>query len=252
MKNKSNTNDSYIKNIIKESIIFNTKKQNLMRDFEVEIRKFERKLSDNQDFNEMNRILKQFEDYMHNFQIEVKRMVRESHMFEHRPKRALVEDARFVLENFPNYKRFIYRFLNCENSKDCLSLTNRFINDEFEPFTISMKREIKKQIEKKDSERIEFKLRDVPSLLNSMSNRSDFRDRVLSIMANIVSPASLRKSPPNNIYIVLMYIIQKYDNLLGSSINIKKISNGRFVLRINHPKAHQVILDVNKQEVYEA
>ena len=27
MKNKSNTNDSYIKNIIKESIIFNTNKQ---------------------------------------------------------------------------------------------------------------------------------------------------------------------------------------------------------------------------------
>ena len=92
---------------------------------------------------------------------------------------------------------------------------------------------IKKQIDnpeiKKGSASIAFKLRDVPGLLNSMSNRSDFKDRVLSIMASVASPGFLGKSPASNIYIVLMYIIQKYDNLLGSSISIKKISNGRLL-----------------------
>lgn len=251
MKNKSNANDSYIKNIIKESIIFNTKKQNLMEDFEYQIRRIKQKLSETNDSNESIKILKQFESFINYFQVEVRKMARQSDMFEHNTKRTLLEDRRFVEENFPDYKRFMNRFLDCGNSQECLFLTNRFVG-ECDYFIKNMKKQIDNSKTKKGSTSVAFKLRDVPGLLNSMSDRSDFKDRVLSIMASIAGPGFLGKSPANNIYIVLMYIIQKYDNLLGYSISIKKISNGRFLLRINHPKAIPVILDTNKQEAYNA
>ena len=251
MKNKSNTNDSYIKNIIKESIIFNTKKQNLMEDFEYQIRRIKQKLSETNDSNESIKILKQFESFINYFQVEVRKMARQSDMFEHKSKKTILEDKRFVEENFPDYKRFMNRFLDCGNSQECLFLTNRFVG-ECDYFIKNMKKQIDNSKTKKGSTSVAFKLRDVPGLLNSMSDRSDFKDRVLSIMASIAGPGFLGKSPANNIYIVLMYIIQKYDNLLGYSISIKKISNGRFLLRINHPKAIPVILDTNKQEAYNA
>lgn len=251
MKNKSNTNDSYIKNIIKESIIFNTKKQNLMEDFEYQIRRIKQKLSETNDSNESIKILKQFENFINYFQVEVRKMASQSDMFEHKTKRTLLEDRRFVEENFPDYKKFMNKFLDCGNSQECLFLTNRFVG-ECDYFIKNMKKQIDNFKTKKGSTSVAFKLRDVPELLNSMSDRSDFKDRVLNIMASIVGPGFLGKSPANNIYIVLMYIIQKYDNLLGYSISIKKISNGRFLLRINHPKAIPVILDTNKQEAYNA
>ena len=143
------------------------------------------------------------------------------------------------------------RFLNCENSQQCLFLTNRFV-DECQYFISNVKKQIDNPETKKGSTRIELKLRDIPKLLDSMSDRSDFKDRVLNIMATVTGPGFLGKSPASNIYTVLMYIIQKYDNLLGSSIDIKKISNGKFLLKINHPKANQIILDANKQEANKA
>ena len=251
MKNKSNANDSYIKNIIKESIIFNTKKQNLMEDFEYEIRKYKQKLFETENSDENLRILGRLKHFIEDFHNNVRKMVRQSDMFEHKTKRTLLEDRRFVEENFPDYKRFMNRFLDCQSSQECLVLTNKFVN-EFEMFIRNVKKQITNPETKKGSTSVAFKLRDVPELLNSMSDRSDFKDRVLSIMASIAGPGFLGKSPANNIYIVLMYIIQKYDNLLGYSISIKKISNGRFLLRINHPKAIPVILDTNKQEAYNA
>ena len=44
MKNKLITNDSYIRRLIKESIIFNTKKQSLMNWFEPTLKRFKDKL----------------------------------------------------------------------------------------------------------------------------------------------------------------------------------------------------------------
>lgn len=251
MKNKSNTNDSYIKNIIKESIIFNTKKQNLMKDFEYEIRKFKQKLFETKDSDENLRILGRLKHFIEDFHNNVRKMARQSDMFEHKSKRTILEDKRFVEENFPDYKKFMNKFLDCQSSQECLFLTNKFF-DEFEMFIRNVKKQITNPETKKGFTRIAYKLSDVSGLLKSMSNRSDFKDRVLSIMAGVAGPAFLGKSPGSNIYIVLMYIIQKYDNLLGSSIDIKKISNGRFLLRINHPKAIPVILDTNKQEAYNA
>jgi hypothetical protein len=222
-----------------------------MEDFEYQIRRIKQKLSETNDSNESIKILKQFESFINYFQVEVRKMARQSDMFEHNTKRTLLEDRRFVEENFPDYKRFMNRFLDCGNSQECLFLTNRFVG-ECDYFIKNMKKQIDNSKTKKGSTSVAFKLRDVPGLLNSMSDRSDFKDRVLSIMASIAGPGFLGKSPANNIYIVLMYIIQKYDNLLGYSISIKKISNGRFLLRINHPKAIPVILDTNKQEAYNA
>ena len=251
MKNKSIKNDSYIKNVIKESIIFNTKKQNLMKDFEHEIKRFKQKLSETEDSYERSRILRLFGHFIQDLHSNVRKMARQSDMFEHKSKRTILENRRFVEENFPDYKKFMNKFLDCGSSQECLFLTKKFV-DECEIFIRNIKKQIDNPEIKKGSTSIAFKLRDVPGLLNSMSNRSDFKDRVLSIMASVASPGFLGKSPASNIYIVLMYIIQKYDNLLGSSISIKKISNGRFLLRINHPKAIPVILDTNKQEAYNA
>lgn len=251
MKNKSIKNDSYIKNVIKESIIFNTKKQNLMEDFEYEIKRFKQKLSETEDSDENLKILGRLKHFIQDFRNNVSRMVRESYMFEHNSKRTILEDRRFVEENFPDYKKFMNKFLNCESGQECWFLTNRFV-DEIDMFIRNTKKQIENPEIRKDSANTSFKLKDVPVLLKSMSDRSDFKDIVLSIMADIAGPTYLRKNPANTIYNVLMYIIQKYDNLLGSSISIKKISNGRFLLRINRPKAIPVILDTNKQEAYNA
>jgi hypothetical protein len=251
MKNKLITNDSYIRKLIKESIIFNTKKQNLMNWFEPTLKRFKDKLYETEDSTENLRILRLLGHFIQDFHDNVRKMASQSDMFEHKNKRTLMEGSRFVEENFPDYKKFMDRFINCENSQQCLFLTNRFV-DEFQYFISNVKKQIDNPETKKGSTRIELKLRDIPKLLDSMSNRSNFKDIVLSIMASIAGPGFLGKSPASNIYTVLMYIIQKYDNLLGSSIDIKKISNGKFLLRINHPKANQIILDANKQEANKA
>lgn len=251
MKNKSIKNDSYIKNIIKESIIFNTKKQNLMKDFEPTLKMFKEKLFETEDSDENLRILRLLGHFIQDLHNNVRKMASQSDMFEHKSKRTILEDRRFVEENFPDYKKFMNKFLNCESSQECLFLTNRFV-DEFDMFIRNIKKQIENPEIRKDSANTSFKLKDVPGLLKSMSDRSDFKDIILSIMADIAGPTYLRKNPANTIYNVLMYIIQKYDNLLGSSISTKKISDGRFLLRINHKKAIPVILDTNKQEVYNA
>jgi hypothetical protein len=251
MKNKLITNDSYIRRLIKESIIFNTKKQSLAQVLSDNFRMFENKFKSFDNKIDFDKLIKQFEEFIYLFQEDVRRMARQSDMFEQRGRRNLMEGSKYIEENFPDYKKFMNRFLNCGNSQECLFLTNRFV-DECQMFIKNVKKQTNNPETKKGSTRIELKLRDVPKLLDSMSDRSDFKDIVLNIMATITGPGFLGKSPANNIYIVLMYIIQKYDNLLGSSIDIKKISNGKFLLRINHPKATQIILDANKQEANKA
>jgi hypothetical protein len=251
MKNKLITNDSYIRRLIKESIIFNTKKQSLAQAFSDNFRMFENKFKSFDDKIDFDRLIKKFEDFINLFQDDVRRMARQSDMFEQRGRRNLMEGSKYIEENFPDYKKFMNRFLNCENSQQCLFLTNRFV-DECQYFISNVKKQIDNPETKKGSTRIELKLKDVPKLLDSMSNRSNFKDIVLNILATVTGPGFLGKSPASNIYTVLMYIILKFDNLLGSSIDIKKISNGKFLLRINHPKANQIILDTNKQEANKA
>ena len=142
MKNKLITNDSYIRKLIKESINYNIKKQNLMEDFEFEIRSFKQKFKSthNQNSNAILQVIMKFKNFINFFHDEVRKMVRDSHMFENVNKGTLVEDSRFVEENFPNYKKFMNRFLNCGNGQECLFLTNRFI-DECDYFIKNMKKQ---------------------------------------------------------------------------------------------------------------
>lgn len=146
MKNKPISNDLYIRKLIKESIIFNMKKQNLMEDFAFEIRGFKRKFESipNQNYNATLQVLIKFSNFINFFHDDVRKMVKDSRMFENINKIALMEDIIFLEENFPDYKKFMNRFLNCGNGQECLFLTNKFV-DECEYFSKNMKKQIAKK-----------------------------------------------------------------------------------------------------------
>lgn len=146
MKNKPISNDLYIRKLIKESIIFNIKKQNLMEDFAFEIRGFKRKFESihNQNYNTTLQVLIKFLNFINFFHDDVRKMVKDSRMFENVNKIALMEDIIFLEENFPDYKKFMDRFLNCGNGQECLFLTNKFV-DECEYFSKKMKKQITKK-----------------------------------------------------------------------------------------------------------
>jgi len=251
MKNKSINNDSHLIGLIKESIIFETKKQSLAESLLDKFRMFENKFKsfdNNTDKIGFNTLIKQFEDFVNLFQDDVRRMARQSDMFEQRNRRKLMEGSKYIEENFPDYKKFLTRFLNCENSQQCLFLTNKFV-DECQMFI----RNVKKELTSNASVTSSSNQTSDPSGTNvvkiSVNNVLDFlNNKPISDVINILAEISKRNIKPKSLYLYLKNIINKYHKLLGNNINLKKLGNNKVLLKIKHPNANDLILDM-KDEV---
>ena len=247
MKNKSINNDSHLIGLIKESIIFETKKRSLAESLLDKFRMFENKFKsfdNNTDKIGFNTLINQFEDFINLFQDDVRRMARQSDMFEHRDRRKLMEGSKYIEENFPDYKKFVTRFLNCENSQQCLFLTDKFF-DECQMFI----RNVKKELTSNASSNRTSDLSGTNVVKISVNNVLDFlNNKPISDVIDILAEISKKNIKPKSLYLYMKNIINKYHKLLGDNINLKKLGNNKVLLQIKHPNANDLILDM-KDEV---